>query len=748
GSVEPTGSGECPPGFYCPFGAKLACPAGTYCPPHGHWDPLSCPPGSFSAQVGIDKCPRCPRGYICPGFGRVAPAICPPGFVCSKTGLRAPNLRCPGGFYCPNGTATVDPFRNDTTLRPYPCSPGTYCLTGVGFKEVKVGDFTYAQFCTEGFYCESAANNPRGNGLCPKGFICPLGTAAPKPAPRGSYAELLGTIQSASCLPGTYAPTVESVVCYPCPPGTACESEGQSIANLCPPGTYRSTLEEDGIPCIACPQGYWSKNYGLREKGECVKCPPGTVCPVDGMTLPCAHEDLPSSFEPVINVNGIVTLEYLVPAFVKKIYYNFLACLQLNDGYTEGQMDPFNQKYFYGELVPPYIDVLGRGPNFRDTDNFHLKYQSVAKCYVNAQQYGSPTYQRVADFYGPQYDIQYGYNHQGYSLVHDNGTVYYDGFFGHGSLYIDLPRARQFEPSYNCTKGIRLMNESRTSFDANGVTTTVYSDAIFDPTGSSREIFMGEDQLYPGTCEADLICYSAVALGTQPEGQGCGQGFVCDEQTSSSDSLNFLCAAGYVCDAGTTPDPSLEAPMGQFRKLCPPGYMCTDGTTLGNAFRTLCPANHYCPPGTGSIRLGRMANDAISRDLDAVLINPGRNAVHVTYNNDDDVRVGSDQDILCQEGTDTDLLLRYEREWLPEGQQLNNIYLEYLRAAVGGREYPYRNDSASTGQAGYARPKDVNVGIESRASCARDKKWSTVGAVTGRNACDCVNFFHVVIALY
>ena len=94
------------------------------------------------------------------------------------------------------------------------------------------------------------------------GFICPLGTAAPKPTPVGFYAELLGTIRAASCLPGTYAPTVESIVCYPCPPGTACESEGMSIASLCPPGSYRSTLDEDGIPCIACPQGYWSKNYG------------------------------------------------------------------------------------------------------------------------------------------------------------------------------------------------------------------------------------------------------------------------------------------------------------------------------------------------------------------------------------------------------------------------------------------------------------------------------------------------------
>ena len=37
---------------------------------------------------------------------------------------------------------------------------------------------------------------------------------------------------------------------------------GLSVAAMCPPGTYRSTLNEDGIPCKYCPQGFWSKNYG------------------------------------------------------------------------------------------------------------------------------------------------------------------------------------------------------------------------------------------------------------------------------------------------------------------------------------------------------------------------------------------------------------------------------------------------------------------------------------------------------
>jgi hypothetical protein len=368
---------------------------GTYCPRDGHWDPFPCPPGSFSGQVGMSACTLCPRGYICPAFGRVgnllliyicnfhvlnqllliyicklhwnrvAPATCPPGFVCSNAGLRTPNLRCPAGYFCPNGTSTVDPLRNDTTTRPYPCTPGTYCLTGVGYPDIKVGDFTHAQPCTEGFFCESASYSPRGNGLCPKGFVCALGTAAPKPAQQGYYAELLGTIQPAKCFPGFYAPTLETSTCFECPPGTACEQEGTYKANYCPPGTYRSFLLVDGVPCVACPQGYWSKNYGLREQGECVRCPPGMVCPIEGMVNPCSRSDLPTPYEPVVNYQGAQAFEYQFPDFQMPPSFTILECLRLNDGYETGKMTDFSQNFFYGELIPPYIDELGRGAHFR-----------------------------------------------------------------------------------------------------------------------------------------------------------------------------------------------------------------------------------------------------------------------------------------------------------------------------------------------------------------------------------------------
>jgi hypothetical protein len=76
-------------------------------------------------------------------------------------------------------------------------------------------------------------------------------------------------------------------------------------------------------------------------------------------------------------------------------------------------MHIYTQQYFYGEVIPPYIDVLGRGPNFRATDQLHLRFQSEAKCYFNPYRFGTGIYQRLADFLGPQYDIQFGRDNQG-----------------------------------------------------------------------------------------------------------------------------------------------------------------------------------------------------------------------------------------------------------------------------------------------------------------------------------------------
>lgn len=164
---------NCAKGFYCQFGVRKSCPIGTFCPSPGQREPIPCEPGTFNFMVGQFFCTLCPLGHFCNGYGRIDPAICPPGFVCSKLGLRSPNILCPPGFYCPNGTSTSDFLRNDTTLRPYPCRPGTFCTrsvilhfclilesrmeklticslytyslpSGVGYDTVKEGNFLYS----------------------------------------------------------------------------------------------------------------------------------------------------------------------------------------------------------------------------------------------------------------------------------------------------------------------------------------------------------------------------------------------------------------------------------------------------------------------------------------------------------------------------------------------------------------------------------------------------------------------------
>ena len=64
-------------------------------------------------------------------------------------------------------------------------------------------------------------------------------------------------------------------------------------------------------------------------------------------------------------------------------------------------------------------------------------------------------YQRMRDYYGPQYDIQTGVYHQGYG---DEDS--YDSFWGKGSLYIDLPRSRVYDASFNCTPGFQARRDS------------------------------------------------------------------------------------------------------------------------------------------------------------------------------------------------------------------------------------------------------------------------------------------------
>jgi hypothetical protein len=437
--------------------------------------------------------------------------------------------------------------------------------------------------------------------------------------------------------------------------------------------------------------------------------------------------------------------EFNYPELEKPVAFSALECLKLNPGYAEGTLDPFYQQYFYGELVPPYIDVLGRGAHFRSSMQWSLLYQSEAKCYYNKQRYGSYIYQRMVDYFGPQFDIQTGYFHQGY------GTDTFDGYFGEGSLFIDLPHARVYDPAYNCTRGFQLMNESKVEYNIDGsIKGYVYTDTRFDPyistaSGAQRKIAKGEDQWYRGTCEADIIC----DLKGSTEMEVCSEGFVCDEDTDSEEGISFLCREGYVCDFGTTPDTNLEAPMGQYSMLCPQAYYCLDGVGLGQAYRSLCPESYFCPSGTANPLTGQMVDDSVTRNLTIQQANPFYNTIHQKYLGDDDLRLLSDHDLRCLLGDDKDFETRYNVRWIHESIAPINEHITYLSRVREGKS-PYVNDSEVKGiqDNDYYRPSEVVLSTASKMTCGRDHKWRHVYNAINRDDCQCENYFMVNIAVY
>ena len=772
GSSHPGGVGNCPKGFYCPFAEKIPCPVGTYCPRTGHISPLPCEPGYFNLMIAQFECTKCHIGYICPSYGRVDPLICPSGYVCSKTGLSSPNIRCPAGYYCQNGTQTSNPFRNDTTFRPYPCPPGTFCLSGVGSDIIMLGNFHHAQPCTEGFFCEAGSRTAKGSGLCPPGFTCPIGTSNPIPSPKGYFAQLFGTVQAEACLPGFYAPTIQSTACYPCPPGTSCEGEGLSEAEICPPGTHRGTIEEDGQTCAPCPQGSWSKNWHLREKGECIKCPTGINCPKDGMTSPCNFKDLPQPYVPVVNLDGIPVPEFEFSSSDLPPYFSLDECLNLNPS-PKDHASSETQTYFFGELIPPYVDILGRGAHLRQCDQESLKYSTYAKCFHNSSPLGTTLYRRMVDYYGPQYDIETGYHHQGYGNINLMNTMYavspsidYDinakFVHGDGVMNIDLSYSRVFDLSQNCSTGFFLMNSSLTQdslkvvyTDANSdfeggydiqkcpfydkyldcyidITYEIHSkgECCFVEPGLQRAIALAQDQFYSGTCEADKICQSQMP----PEAEPCDDGYVCDHATTSDLSKAYPCREGYYCISGTTPDPSLAAPQGQFSRLCPTGFVCSDRTGLNNVEK-MCPARYFCPTGTGNALLGAVANDAINRKISERFVNPQKQVVHMSYYGRDHFQLLSAHDIKCRSGSERSLRNRY---------QLERIYSHYNNKNVN--VYHSKDNQLNASQ--FTNTQVVNEAKTFDLSCARDNKWNLIGDAIKRQECDCNGFLYTVIAVF
>ncbi|XP_028563977.2 uncharacterized protein LOC114585457 [Podarcis muralis] len=272
-----TGNDICPPGHFCPSGTGY---------------PVPCPPGSFSASLGLkaeSECQPCPAGLYCSQSGmsdlsQMAP--CNEGCVCLE-GNAAPcpsdgihGYRCPRGFRCPEGA-----------ILEVPCEPGMFSpMVGASF----------CLPCPAGTACRYAATvEPLS---CPRGYYCPAQTAIPLPCPAGTLNTLEGVLSSNAC--------------KPCPVGRYCSGNANwEPDGLCSSGYYCSGGASDAVPQSTpefplngpcprghyCPEGTWfpvpcpvgtlNNVTGGSSPDCCVPCYPGFFCAGVGLsspTGPCA----------------------------------------------------------------------------------------------------------------------------------------------------------------------------------------------------------------------------------------------------------------------------------------------------------------------------------------------------------------------------------------------------------------------------------------------------------------------------
>ncbi|CDI84633.1 hypothetical protein, conserved [Eimeria praecox] len=323
----------CPAGYSCSIRtadyAKHPCPAGHYCPASSDSAaPPQCPAGTFSTETGLksqSQCQPCPLGKVCtdPGLsvtpatlcpagsycppidqanptatevtlcpagsycpqGAVEPIKCPPGQLCTAGGLDAPDMHCPGGVLCGEGTSSLDTASvcplgfvcEEGALDPVPCPRGTYgsqtgfgsalqcrpCTGGYYCDGTTPGKITGP--CAAGFYCPEGSTSPWA-ALCPQGKVCPKGSVSPKDCPVGY---------------STFAPGAST--CSQCTAGTQCKGGN---ASACSKGSYCDGSNQAQL----CPAGTYMPFEGATRLDSCLSCPEGYACPTAGTVTPTACE--------------------------------------------------------------------------------------------------------------------------------------------------------------------------------------------------------------------------------------------------------------------------------------------------------------------------------------------------------------------------------------------------------------------------------------------------------------------------
>ncbi|KAE8591947.1 hypothetical protein XENTR_v10018612 [Xenopus tropicalis] len=631
-------SGPCPAGYYCTGSVETSapsqgilgnmCPWGHYCP-NGSFSPIPCPLGSYSntsGNIGLADCVLCEPEHICPighycPTGSAEPKACPLGYYQDKIGqshcIVCPAGKvCPAGYFCVQGTefgyqhpCPLGTFSNKTGLANKeecsPCPGGSFCATP--------GLSSPSGLCLQGFYCTLKATVPNpvdseSGDQCPPGYFCETGRSTPSPCPAGTFQPYKGMSFHNSCLPcpagrfcrgeglsqisGSFQDLERGSVCKVCPPGFYCESSPLGVVaplpclegHYCPKGS-------ESFGDHKCPAGTFNPNKQLMSKADCIPCPAGFYCAVEGLTQPTGR-CLPGYWciarsqisNPTDGVSGIICPrgKYCVSGNLTGDCYDGYFC-----DYHSTRPDQ--------KLCPPgfYCPAGTESPLPCDSGSYaplsgNKGPKDCQPCpsghFCNALGVSFPKICPVGHFCPP-----------GASFI----TIYPCPV----GTYGPKPGASSKSDCEACPAGMYCSSEGLQRPTGYCYAGYYCSQGAVNPTPITPRI-PSDVNLYTQNdiCPAGHFCPNgtispvpcppgtfsmAAGLSSQEECQPCPAGYYCAQSGLSDMSQALPCSAGYICKEGSSvPCPSDEI----YGYRCPAGYYCPTGSSI----------ELPCPPGTFS----------------------------------------------------------------------------------------------------------------------------------------------------
>ena len=586
----------CTGGYYCPGGCTRSnpqtdgdcleamdpelenlitdgfiCPTGWYCEPGN--DAQKCPAGTYNNKeraYSADFCVDCPAGVDCPEGSSDYPtddSTCPPGKYCDGTD----QIDCGAGYYCDGAGRKPCPVRtygnnpvaenvDDCVL----CEAGHYC-DEPGLSETNMLN---NKICSDGFYCD-AGSDTRMQFPCPIGSYCTNGLAN-------------------QCTGATYTSSMNQASCLDCPARYTCSN---GLINPCPAGSYCEAETETGND-QKCPAGTWSNQERLATSDECMICPAGFMCDIEG-----------------INSVQLLDQNHKCPAG-----YWCAGGVNVKIGTGPGESDPPARAACDGGNI-------GKCPiGFKCPEGSSRPIICPAGTYQEDEGQADCNVCEPGEFCHPgastndgdiRGDCPAGYfcpagTRSKYENPCPQGT--FNNALGHRGPTED-------DACLPCEEGNFCGQEGLAS--ASGPCKAGYYCGPGKKIPTDRPCGVGnycrEGSSEPTPCPIGKYCPSRTMTDTMllDDGFNCSPGYLCQEGSQSPNPVSGRCNPGHYCPAGTTSEQ--ECPEHTFNdqrqaekvehcKICPPGYDCSGQTGLTELTDSLrCPAGSYCEAQAGAV---------------------------------------------------------------------------------------------------------------------------------------------------